>query len=62
MRNMPEVNQKGIRSNVWNLVFTNVLILYYSDFSPLFEFVISIAVLYNFYRYTQVSTLIFIST
>ena len=62
MRNMLEVNQKGIRSNVWNLVFTNVLILYYSDFSPLFEFIISIAVLYHFYRYTQVSTLIFIST
>ena len=47
------------------VIFTNVLIFYDFYFSPLFEFVISIAFLFYFYCYTisilyiQVSTLIF---
>ena len=35
-----------------------MLILYYFDFCPLFEFIISITILCHFYRYTYVSTLI----
>ena len=35
-----------------------MLILYYFDFCPLFEFIISITILCNFYHYTYVSTLI----
>ena len=34
-----------------------MLIFYYFDFSALFEFIISIAILSHFYRYTWVSTL-----
>ena len=49
---MPKVTKKGTGSNVWIYVFTNVLIFYYFDFSPLFEFIISIAILCHFYRYT----------
>ena len=51
------------KANVRNYVFTNMLILYYFDFCPLFEFIISITILCNFYHYTYVSTLIsYIST
>ena len=46
-----KVNKKGTRPNVWN-------IYYYFDFSPLFEFIIFIAILCHLYRYTSVSTLI----
>ena len=48
---MCKVNKKGTRPNVWN-------IYYYFDFSPLFEFIIFIAILCHLYRYTSVSTLI----
>ena len=41
-----------------NFVKLNVFIFYYFDFSPLFEIAISIALLFHFYCYTYVSTLI----
>ena len=50
---MPKVNKKSTRSNLWNLSFYKcVFIFYYFDFPPLFEFIISIAILCHFYRYT----------
>ena len=59
---MPKVNKKGTKSNVWNYVFTNVLVFYQFDFSQLFEFIISIAILCHFYRCTWVSTLSWFTT
>ena len=49
---MSKVNKKGTRSNVWNKIFTNVLIFYYFCFSPRFGSTISIAILCHFYCYT----------
>ena len=57
---MPTVNKKSTRANLWNWVITNVLTFYYFDLSPLFEFIISIAILCHFYLCTYVS--IYIAT
>ena len=45
---MPHVKKKCTKSYVWNYVFTNVLIFYYLEFFPLFEFIIFIAILCHF--------------
>ena len=48
---MSKVNKKATKSDVWNWIFTNVLIFYYFDFYLLFEFILSIAILCHSYCY-----------